>query len=175
LAWIGERPGQEPKRSAIAEMVVRRLLTLSPANAARFHPDLFTSPEAAKKLLQRSKAELEAAKGDLPVTIRYQAAGERQKPALAYTTPDNLIGMIARLERALAAPGERPEPLAVYEVVTHPDDGPALKPGLTLLGGAYTGIPFTINDVEELIDAMPMPAWMIPDLGASTPTFLGRR
>lgn len=99
VRWSEIRPGN------LARMASRGLMLSSPADAARIYPDLFPTPEAAKKALQRELkggdfgdiSLLLVLIGECPrnrlVEVRYRPAGRGQQNRRAWVGRDRVEGL----------------------------------------------------------------------------------
>jgi len=111
LAWFGSPPAQATVMKAVEAMAARGLISLNSRHNATIYPDLFVSPEAAKKAIERVCAgryvfDLECTQG-LTCQVRYRVAGAgtRQTEARVdlYLIPDPATWLAERLETTLAA------------------------------------------------------------------------
>jgi hypothetical protein len=98
-----------------ARMAARGVILASPSDATRAYPDLFPTPEATKKALQREKAGQEH--GDIPlwktpigecprvrlVRVEYRPKLPKAKTRVAWVRPDRLPQLRAWLEAVAGA------------------------------------------------------------------------
>jgi len=104
-------PWQAPDR--FDEMVLRGAVLENAADMARAYPDLWESPEAARKAKQRRGTNAfneSSLKAFVPLLVSYQPAGAGQKVRRAWFAPAVIGDPRTWLEDRLG-------PLATYEVV----------------------------------------------------------
>lgn len=117
LAWhrIDGHPGEAAERQptdeqpaligVLAEMLARGVVLLSAVDAHAAYRDLFVSPDAAKKSLQRAtEGNALASLAGRAVQVAYRPAGARQKTRRAWAVPERLPGLRAWLEALLEVP-----------------------------------------------------------------------
>jgi hypothetical protein len=94
-------------------MAAAGLILSNARHSAALYPDLFSSPDAAKKAIGRALAgrrilDLECAAA-LTVRVRYQVSGPRMAAAEALAAPNRLLTLRPGLETALG-------PLALFDI-----------------------------------------------------------
>ena len=130
VRWADTRPG------VLSRMAGRGLVLFGATDAARIYPDLFPTPEAAKKALQRESVERDL--GDIPlgrstigecplnrlVEVSYRPAGRGQQTRRALVLESRLNGLAEWLTERLGVA------VCVEVVQADPNpDPPAPRPG----------------------------------------------
>ena len=112
-------------------MILRGLVPQMPTDAAKLHPDLFGTRNAAKmayhkaglnvvggtRLVSNPYREVSIMEGHQPRLVKFQPAGKGQTSRLAIFSPELFKDIRSTLEAALG-------PLAAFEIIPAPEPGP---------------------------------------------------